>query len=101
MFKMYIDDIRNPPEGDDWIIFRDSESALDFLQKNLNNVEMISFDHDLGGDDTTRIVASFLEEKAYWEGKKLKIKTKVHSANPVGKAWLQKALDRSTDLIEF
>lgn len=97
---MYIDDIRNPKE-DGWTIFRNSKDALLFVEQKLEEIKVISFDHDLGGDDTTRPVAIFLEEMASNKGEVLNIETIVHSANPVGKLWLQKALERSTKLTQL
>lgn len=49
-YKMFIDDERFPVT-DDWTIVRSSQEAIDCV---LNNgfPQKISFDHDLGGDDT-------------------------------------------------
>lgn len=54
-------------------------------------IEVISLDHDLGGDDTAMPVARMIEEGAY--RKELpRIKWQIHSANPVGRMNLQAAL---------
>lgn len=108
--KIFIDDIRNPPD-DSWTVFRDSASFLDWLRlpdlpERLDDVEIISFDHDLGGEDTSRPIALFLEEWTFesdsgghWFNE-LDIVTKIHSANPVGRAWLAQSLSRSTKFVE-
>jgi hypothetical protein len=49
----------------------------------------VSFDHDLGGDDTTRPVMLWMCETGRWPER-----IKVHSANPVGQEWLTGMADR-------
>lgn len=80
MTKLWIDDIRLPPQGYDWA--KTSQEAIDYLKDN--SPEHISFDHDLGGEDTSRKVVLWLcENNDKWP------KTaSVHSMNPVGRDWL-------------
>lgn len=84
MKKLFIDDIRTPP-ANDYVVVRTSEEAIEWLRDN-GIPDVISFDHDLGGDDTTIRVIRFiydliLNEKAdFPEG----FTCIVHSANPVG-----------------
>lgn len=52
-------------------------------------IEAISFDHDLGGEDTTRPVVLYMCEFDFFPNKAY-----VHSANPVGIEWLTGMLDR-------
>ena len=97
--RVYIDDIRDPPDST-WATFRTSEEALSFLRGLYGaflgaagysdigdtgpvEIDVISFDHDLGGNDTTRPVMSWLCEYGFWPAEVL-----VHSSNPVGKSWL-------------
>lgn len=96
--KLWIDDVREPPDSS-WTWAKDSTTALALLNSNLNSMEVISFDHDLGGEDTSRAVAAVLEEHAFYKGK-LPIGTRIHSANPVGREWLRHALRRSTQFQE-
>jgi hypothetical protein len=49
----------------------------------LDSFYEISFDHDLGGDDTTRPVMLWIIESNFWPEV-----VAVHSANRVGKDWL-------------
>ena len=83
--NLYIDDLRTAPEGFD--VARTSQEAIDMLSEK--TYEFISFDHDLGGDDTTRRVVLWLIENEYptfeWA---------VHSMNPVGREWLEGMLWR-------
>ena len=81
MYRMFIDDIRNPPPGD-WVVVRSSSEALEYIQTN-GMPEFISFDHDLGGDDTTMVFLRSLV-KSLWDGTNNIPDYTVHSANPVG-----------------
>lgn len=115
MTKIFIDDIRNPPD-DSWTVFRTTDEALAFIidnvTKNQNDffdspIEEISFDHDMGGESTTRPIALWLEEQAFHclgDGTKwfcsFDFVTRIHSANPVGRAWLSQSLKKSTNFRE-
>lgn len=94
--KLWIDDVRPAPKG--WYHVETSQAALKLLETFWGRVSQISFDHDLGGDDTTRPVALFLEELSFHEGGPYLIFTHIHSANPVGRRWLEASLRRSTVL---
>ncbi len=48
MKKLYLDDVRTPVDKD-WIIVRDYEQFVSKIQDiGLENIELISLDHDLG-----------------------------------------------------
>ena len=48
MIKIYLDDVRTPVDKD-WIIVRDYEQFVTKIQDiGLENIELISLDHDLG-----------------------------------------------------
>ena len=57
-YKLYIDDLRSPP-NDDWVIARSSAKAISVI-KSLGFPKEISFDHDLGEDDTAMKVAKWI-----------------------------------------
>ena len=84
--KLWIDDLRPVPDLD-WIPARTSEEAIQLLE--IIDFEEISFDHDLGGDDTTRRVVLWMIEN----GKRAE-KYNVHSANVVGVEWLEGMIER-------
>jgi Cyclic-phosphate processing Receiver domain len=51
-YNLFLDDERDPPSDDRWWrIARSSQEAICFLH-NYGVPDFISFDHDLGGDDT-------------------------------------------------
>lgn len=91
---LLIDDLRSPREefkAFDFTIVRTSREALDLLLKR-PEFDSVFFDHDLGGDDTTRPVASFLREQNYI-GSPIPIhQFYIHTANPVGANWLKAEL---------
>lgn len=87
---IFIDDIRTPID-DGWIIARTVEESIDLINECISNNEeiYISFDHDLGGDKTTREVINYmLRNGIVLDG------AAIHSANPVGAAWIGEALLR-------
>lgn len=85
--KLWIDDLRPAPKGFDWA--KTSQEAIDMIQAN-PPYEHISFDHDLGGEDTTRRVVLWL---CYNEEKWCKTAS-VHSMNSIGREWLTGMIQR-------
>lgn len=95
--KIWVDDIRTPPDKD-WIWAKTSKEAIEWLEVSrwcnspwcgTCSTELMSLDHDLGGDDTTRPVVIWMCENDFWP-----VKTVVHSANPVGVEWLEGMIER-------
>lgn len=78
--KLYLDDLRQPPEG--YVLARSSDEAI-ALVRELGWPQFMSLDHDLGGDDTTmRFLRMLVNE---WDGVSSPPDYQVHSANPVGR----------------
>ncbi len=83
-WKLFLDDERYP-KSDDWNIARSSASAIQMILF-LGMPQEISFDHDLGGDDTSMVFLHWLT------GALLRKEVdfpkdfvySVHSQNPVG-----------------
>lgn len=88
--QLWIDDVRPAPEG--WAWAKSSDKAIGILCDN-HDIDEISFDHDLGGSDTSMNVINYIE---IWAEKKLmgQFKWHIHSANPVGRKNIETALDR-------
>lgn len=76
---LWVDDLRPAPDG--WYWAKSSSDAL--LALGSQDWDVMSLDHDLGGDDTTRPVVLWLAEHGGWPRE-----VRVHSANPVGVEWL-------------
>lgn len=88
--KLWIDDIRVAPEG--WVWATTSADAIKMILSH--SIEEISFDHDLGGEDTAYRVATLIEERAY-QGKIPRMIWHVHSANPVGERNIRMAMQNA------
>ena len=89
MYRMYIDDIRSP-KGDFHIIARSSKDAITDMETQGCPV-FISFDHDLGGNDTAMEVVKYMVNRDLDNPGFIPLDFQffVHSANPVGAANLQ------------
>ncbi|GAA3880826.1 hypothetical protein GCM10022243_51800 [Saccharothrix violaceirubra] len=79
MRRLWVDDLRPAPDG--WLWAKTSAEAVRVFEDG--PVDAVSFDHDLGGDDTTRPVVLWLCERDVWPPV-----VHVHTANPVGRDWL-------------
>ncbi|UUG69529.1 hypothetical protein SEA_SHAM_229 [Streptomyces phage Sham] len=88
--RVWLDDLREAPSG--WLWLTSSRSAINWLEwaKMLKaRPESWSFDHDLGGSDTSRPVVLWMCENNFWP-----VECYVHSANPVGVDWLRGMIQR-------
>jgi hypothetical protein len=83
--KLWVDDLRPAPD-DSWVWSKTSRNTIDTLMfAGIGEITEMSLDHDLGGDDTTRPVVLWMcEHELRWPAKVV-----VHSANPVGREWLE------------
>lgn len=92
MFKLWLDDVRPAPDG--WHHVMTAPEAIEVLQTG--HVFEVSLDHDLGdnpdaGDGYQ--VACWIEEHAHDHTLPPIHRMAIHSANPVGRARMQMALD--------
>lgn len=83
MTKLFLDDVRNPPD-DTWIVVRSFDEFVAFFSNN-PTPELISFDHDLG--EITSVGISSGMDCAKWlvENQISGFDFIVHSENPPGK----------------
>lgn len=82
--KVFFDDLRNTTE--DFLIVRSSQDFKNYVIKN-GCPSFISFDHDLGGDDTAMVFIHWLIEYDLDNQGSIIPSTfdfNIHSANPVG-----------------
>lgn len=91
--KLWLDDLRVPPDTS-WTWVKTAQEALDLLRKRIP--DEISFDHDLGESDQTGYTVAREIEARCWTGQpghNRRIKWHIHSANPVGRANIQAAME--------
>lgn len=87
---LFIDDLRDSSyvnNNNNLTTVRSSREAIDFVS-NFGCPDFISFDHDLGGDDTAMIFVKWLIEKDMDNNGEIipsNFSFNVHSQNPVGK----------------
>lgn len=89
--KIWVDDLRPAPD-DSWVAVTTSTLAINLLisHKVLGiPVDVLSLDHDLGGEDTSRRIVLWCCETGFWP-----VEVVVHSANPVGVEWLEGMIAR-------
>lgn len=84
--KLWVDDLRPPPD-DEWQWVTTSTEAIRFL--NDTCVSVLSLDHDLGEDDTTRPIVLHMCMEDIWPHHIF-----VHSMNSVGAEWLIQMCER-------
>ena len=92
---IFLDDIRDPPD-DKWIIARNAMFAYHVIEMSyqLNRKIVISLDHDLGeGISTGYDLLNWIEENiALNEDFRPEIAFLIHSANPVGRDNMARAI---------
>jgi hypothetical protein len=101
--KLFIDDLRNPPD-DTWTIARTGQEAIVEIGKDIISwtlfeeprIEIISFDHDLADTNTPEVtgytVLQYIEELVYTSEYKPPALL-IHSANPVGRKNMQRCIE--------
>lgn len=91
--KIYLDDTRNVPDG--FVLAKSVNQAKRLIyQAEINNIpiELLDLDHDLGefaydGGDAIRLLDWLVERETYYP-------VKIHTANPVGRANMQRLINR-------
>jgi len=85
-YRLFIDDERHPPVGEEFVVVRSSTAAV-FAVQSRGLPFYISFDHDLGGEDTSMVFLKWLEVELCTQRLTFpeNFQYYVHSQNPVGK----------------
>ena len=87
-YRMFIDDLRIPDKDlCEFVIVRSSKEAIDYIKEH-GMPSFISFDHDLGGEDTAMKLVDFIVDGLLDDELKMEedFDFKIHSANPIGTA---------------
>ena len=93
--RVWLDDIRKPPEG--WVWVKTAPECIELLETG--QVTHISLDHDLGTDNwvppnSGYDVAKWIEENAYNKSIPM-ISCRLHTQNPVGRKSMAQALQNA------
>jgi len=100
--KLYVDDTRIPPKGEDWILARTITEAIRII--DTESITEVSLDHDIcyvntesgkTTDETFEPVARFIACMNHLHDMVgiPRIKVSVHSGNPIGKAKMLKIIN--------
>lgn len=81
--KLWIDDIRTPPNDTDYVWAKSTNQSIELIQQYKDNIDYIDIDHDAGdyasdGGDFIKIL-DWLEANEFW------CTLRIHSMNPVGR----------------
>ena len=94
--KIWLDDLRDPKDWvanpTSWFWVKNSYDAIELLsdiRRKRSSIDAMSFDHDLGGEDTSRTVVLWMCEYDFWPKE-----ATVHSSNPPGVEWLRGMIQR-------
>ncbi|MDS0527139.1 hypothetical protein NNC19_15720 [Clostridium sp. SHJSY1] len=82
--NLYLDDLRDCPE--DFVVARNMEQALYYLENDEYEVEILSLDHDLGIDGEGKLLSSGYDLVKYFCENGLRANSiYLHTDNPVGR----------------
>jgi hypothetical protein len=88
--KIWLDDIRQAPEG--YVQCKSVNEAIAIIEDNKNNIEVIDLDHDLG--DFAKDGGDAICLMDYLVANELFYKLNFHTANPVGLANMKRMHNR-------
>ena len=99
--KLFVDDIRNPPDDSWQLVARNYVDAISFMK--CFDVTVVSLDHDLGTGQSGYDIAKWIEEQVLLH--KIQAPAIIcHSQNPVGKKNIldaAKSINRILDVNRF
>lgn len=88
--KLWLDDLRPAPTG--YILVKSVNEAKKLIMNNINDIEVVDCDHDLGeysfdGGDGIKLIDWLIETKNF-------VNIKLHTANPVGRMNMERVIRR-------
>lgn len=111
--KIFLDDEREPGYlrwylgyddvvDSEWTVVRTYKDFVDTVNANLNNIEAISFDHDIGANWNQTLqrhhngldAVTYIEELCYYKKLTNIPHMMAHSANPVGCQQINQTINR-------
>lgn len=94
--KLWVDDVRIPPQGEGWTWVSTYEDAILLVDCLSDSITEMSLDHDLGGDYTGYDLVKHMAEFDLWPTCSIR----VHSMNPVGANNMRAIIKRYFNPIE-
>lgn len=97
--KIWVDDIRPAPA--EYIWCQCTNDALRLIRANINDIEIIDLDHDMGktfGGDAIKVLQELerlCHRFTFYPSKIEKISFRLHSANPVGVANMRAIIQKN------
>lgn len=94
LYSLFIDDLRHADDRFD-LVARTSRQAIQYMEQ-YGCPMFVSFDHDLGGEDTARAVVLWMLDRDMDSNQEFipqDFKFQVHSANPIGAEWIRETLN--------
>lgn len=85
--RIYVDDTRSAPK--DFILANNYKDAINIINRNKDDIDCLSLDHDLGGNKSGYDICLYLVENEIFPKE-----INLHSANPVGVKNMYQLLDR-------
>lgn len=107
--RLWVDDVRPAPgrlvdrnktadnQVGAWIWSKTSKDAISVLKDWWDLIDVVSLDHDLGGDDTGYKILIFIEYQVAIEGRSAPM-IEIHTANPAARERMEAAV---TSIIAF
>lgn len=91
--KIWLDDLRPAPEG--YVLIKsvnDAKQFIEHIEASGGTIEMLDLDHDLGdyaefGGDAIKLLDYLVESERFYP-------VKFHTANPVGRANMERIIKR-------
>lgn len=99
---IFLDDVRMPP-SEHWVVYRTAEEAYEAIRQiDADRQIVLSLDHDLGEDIGTGYdLLNWLEKDIVTEqGYRPKIAFRIHSANPVGRDNMARAIQSIEGMLQ-
>ena len=94
MYRVWLDDVRPPPENGNWDMWvKTGERCIELLDED--KVGAISFDHDMGTPVTGYVVSLHIERGRYNGKFGYPIYWEIHSMNPVGAKNIRKSMENA------
>ena len=93
--NLWVDDLREPPNKEDWVWLKSVYTAFEYLMANHENINIISLDHDAG--DYAKFGGDYIELLNQLEALQcpMPFVFHIHTMNPVGRENMQAIIEKN------